>query len=384
MENSKELRKIVLIVTQKCNLACEYCYEKYKTPQNMSVDMAKQIIDSEIDKYGKTHKLTVEFFGGEPFLNFELIKTIVEYTEKKYHNLAIKYCATTNGTVISDDIKKWLINNQELFECAISVDGNEYMHNINRPYKDGKGSFESIDIDFFLSLYGENNRVKMTISKKTLPYLTEGIKYLDSINAYTVADMVAAEEYWEQKDIPVLEQQLIKLADYYIQNSEKRLCRMLDYDLRRVFMDSTMEFKYCGAGKNMITYDVNGKWYPCMALAPISQGKKAIKFIHESFDKFEMSSSNKCKECKLLRLCRNCYATNYNQTGSIQCQTAIQCVINRMLVCTSARIQYHRIKKKSELSDNDKIILKSIYNIMEILNTNDFLQEEAFETWQTV
>ena len=65
----------------------------------------------------------------------------------------------------------------------------------------------------------------------------------------------------------------------------------------------------------MITYDVDGSWYPCMALAPVSQGEKAEIFKNETFKTFRFSKDNLCKDCEYVRLCRNCYAANFNQTG---------------------------------------------------------------------
>lgn len=339
----------------------------------MSFTQAKEIIDNEISRFAETHELTIEFFGGEPFLNFKLIKFIVDYCKKRYSIYNLHFCATTNGTALTDEIKKWLINNKTIFECSLSVDGTETMHNINRPYKNGNGSFSDIDIPFFISLYGKETRVKMTISRKTLPMLAEGIEFLDSMGVHVVADLAAEADYWRQSDIPVLGQQLERLITYYSKNSNQYICRMIDYDLRRVFMDDTIKFQYCGAGKNMITYDVDGKWYPCMALAPVSQGESAIYFIKESFEHFIFDSDNKCKDCGLLRLCRNCYATNYNQTGNIQHQTSIQCEMNRMLICASSKIQYNRIISKKEINEDDKWVLKAIWKIQDILKYSSFL-----------
>lgn len=373
MEDNKDIRKVVLIVTQNCNLECIYCYENYKSPQVMEYEVAKNIIDFEVQKYASKYNITIEFFGGEPFLNFELINKIFEYCESKYANIGLRYCATTNGTVLTNDIKNWLEHNKSKFECSLSLDGTKDMHNINRPFKGGKGSFSYIDIDFFKYLYKSETRVKMTVSKETLPYLKEGICFLDSLGVHTVADLVAQADYWSEEELPELEKQLLLLIEYYSHNSLQSICRMLDYDLRRVFIDESVKFQYCGAGKNMITYDIDGKWYPCMALAPVSQGNKAEMFIRENFDNFKFDKKNMCKSCKLLRLCRNCYATNYNQTGDVQNQTPIQCKMNRMLLAASCMIQFNRISAKSEIDNNDKWILKAIWKVQEALKNDVFI-----------
>ena len=375
MEKHKEIRKIVLIVTQACNLSCEYCYEQHKSNKKMSFEMAKRIIDTEIEKYGKSHFLTVEFFGGEPFLNFNLIHQVVNYVMNTYSDLNVQFCATTNGTVLTEEIKNWLIENKERFECSLSLDGTPKMHNLNRKYPNGLGSYQDVAINFFTSTY-ENPRAKMTVSRSTLPYLYEGVKHLDELGFHTVVDLESNENYWKESDIPILEEQLNLLVDYYSNHPNIPVCRMVDYDLMRIFIDENEEYQYCGAGKNMITYDVDGNWYPCMALAPVSQGNIAEKFAYEDFKDFKFRADNICGKCKLLRLCRNCYATNFNQTGDLQSQTSLQCLINRLTILASAKIQYYRLLKKYQehlenINDEDNAIFHAILRIQETATNHE-------------
>lgn len=362
-------RKIVLILTQSCNLNCTYCYENHKSGRSMTFDMVKEILDNEILHIGKDNLLTVEFFGGEPFIKFEIIKNTVDYVKRKYETLHIKFATTTNGTLLTPYIKGWLADNADIFECSLSLDGTPNMHNTNRPYFDGKGSYDDIDTAFFIKTY-HKPRAKMTVSKDTLPNLFDGVKYLHTLGFQPVVDLASAPDYWEQIDINIFEKQLKLLVAFYSENSHLDICRMLDYDLRRVFIEKGAPFKYCGAGRNMITFDVDGQWYPCMALAPVSQGYDAKLFKEENFKQFDLSYDNICKQCPFLRLCRNCYAANYNQTGNIEKQTHTQCYINRLTILASSVIQYNRVSKKvsnkNHISHEEDLILKAIFRIQEI------------------
>ncbi len=363
------IKKIVLIVTQRCNLNCTYCYENHKSKKHMTFEEAKNIIDNEVEKLDKNTILTIEFFGGEPFLEFDLIKKIVCYVKENWKDYKIRFSATTNGTLINKEVEKWLIEQKSNFECVLSLDGTPEMQNCNRPYLNGEGSYEKVNIAFFVNNYTEP-RAKMTLSKETLPYLYEGVAHLHKIGFSPVADLAAAANYWDDEDFAIFERELKKLVEFYCDNEQYEICRMLNYDLRRVFIGKDVPFQYCGAGKNMITYDVDGSWYPCMALAPVSQGEKAEIFKNETFKTFRFSKDNLCKDCEYVRLCRNCYAANFNQTGSIEKQTALQCKLNRLTILASAKIQFSRLMHKYESQKKviyeDELVLKAIYKINKV------------------
>jgi len=371
-----KIRKIVLILTQACNLSCVYCYEFNKSPKTMSFETAKEIIDSEFNKYGKEILYTIEFFGGEPLLNFELIRNIYDYVSCEYNDYNYRYCLTTNGTLFTNEIKEWFLKRRQEFEFALSLDGTEKLHNLNRPYHDGSGSYKDIDFSFFLDNFDEP-RAKMTISKQTLPEYSSGVIHLHKLGFVPIVDMASLANYWTDADLNYFIIETEKLVRYYSDNPDKKIARMLDYDLRRVFIDKNAPFQYCGAGKNMVTYDVDGKWYPCMALSPVSQGKDALKFLNEDFEDFSFDANNKCKKCNLLRLCRSCYASNYNQTKDVQQQSKIQCKINRITIAACAKIQYNRLMKKRldkhNLLKEHEMLIKSILRIQTVLNNDTFL-----------
>ena len=169
-----KINVFMMITNENCNLNCTYCYEHHKTDSLMSFETAKLIIDNELATSNDGETYEIEFFGGEPFLNFKLIKEIVEYVKSTYSHLKVYFNASTNGTLIHGEIKEWLLNNKDIFAPGLSLDGTREMHNLNRPFKNSNiGSYDFIDIDFFRSY--ENAHAKMTVSPATLPKMTEGM-----------------------------------------------------------------------------------------------------------------------------------------------------------------------------------------------------------------
>lgn len=134
-------KHVMIILTEYCNLNCSYCFEHFKSMRHISYECAKEILDKELadDRY---NSYIIEFFGGEPFIEFKLMQQLYEYIESK--GKKVTYFVTTNGTLVHGEIQNWLYERRNKFVCSLSLDGDRNMHNINRD-----GSFDSIDLDFF-------------------------------------------------------------------------------------------------------------------------------------------------------------------------------------------------------------------------------------------
>ena len=116
----------------------------------MTFHTAKYILDENIKKINKSDRIILELFGGEVFKNFSLMKEIYSYLSSNYSDYNISYETTTNGTLIHDEIQQWLYERRKHFSISLSLDGTPDMHNKNRIFKDGQGTYESIDINFFI------------------------------------------------------------------------------------------------------------------------------------------------------------------------------------------------------------------------------------------
>lgn len=148
-KNKQEAFPIVnmcLFLTQSCNLKCVYCYGdggEYGTGGNMEEKTAFQAVDWLIEQSGKMKKVHLGFFGGEPFLRFPLMKSIVEYTKKRVNEAdkKVAFHATTNGTLLDDETIAFIKENN--MSVMISFDGTKELQDSQRPYANGEGSYDT-------------------------------------------------------------------------------------------------------------------------------------------------------------------------------------------------------------------------------------------------
>lgn len=144
-----ELRELILNITEKCNFRCEYCiysgkYKEYRThsDKGMDLDVAKRAIDYFSEHSDHQDRIYIQFYGGEPFLEFEKIKELVKYTRDRNPNKEVMPGATTNGSLLTPEKFDWLADQK--FSLLISLDGPSYIHDRNRRTMGGKPSYNLI------------------------------------------------------------------------------------------------------------------------------------------------------------------------------------------------------------------------------------------------
>lgn len=149
---------LILQVTQQCNLRCKYCaysgnyYNRTHSSERMSFEDAKRVIDFYLERSIEMDELALSFYGGEPLLEFDLIKRCVDYIISKSGERKVRFPMTTNGTLLTEEVIKFLVQHE--FKLLISLDGNKESHDINRQFRNGGGSFEVIYNNFmWLRLY---------------------------------------------------------------------------------------------------------------------------------------------------------------------------------------------------------------------------------------
>lgn len=382
MEQTKSLKrydskKVMLIITELCNLKCTYCYEHEKTSKVMSFEVAKKIIDKEFEDIHLFEKGVIEFFGGEAFLNFTLIKQVYQYVSEKYKEDLILFYNTTNGTMVHGEIQEWIYKRRDKFICSISLDGNKEEHDKNRQYINGNGSFDDIDLPFFIKTW-PNICAKLTTSEETLPMLANSVKFIENLGMDCIATFATGIQWSKKDNIDILIEQLADLLEYYKSNPTQKICKMLDFKLEAIFEPLDDKFRYCGAGVIMRCYDTEGNWYPCQGFAPISIGENSKRYLECDFVDFRLSENNPCKECKFLKVCTTCFAANYNTTGDLEKQCHEICYFNRLCVLASSKLQYYKLmckSKKEALDINDQLKLKAISIIQsDIMRGQDFIK----------
>lgn len=165
-----------LCVTHSCNLDCIYCYQNHDDNNRMSFETACNSIDwIFLNIPDDMNGIEITFIGGEPLIEYELIKKIYEYTHKKYPNESYIFYATTNGVLLNDEMKKWFYKHRQTFVLGLSLDGLPDTHNHNR-----SNSYGKIDIDFFKNTW-PNQGVKMTISEYSLKNLADNVIHILSL-----------------------------------------------------------------------------------------------------------------------------------------------------------------------------------------------------------
>lgn len=358
-------KHVTLTLTEACNLDCIYCYEDYKSKNVMSFDNAKSIIKQELLAEDGFTDVAIEFFGGEPFLEFDTIKKIYSYV---WDNRWVKnrLCsATTNGTLVCGEIKEWLEKHRKRFWCCLSLDGTKEMHDENRC-----NSFDDIDFEFFKKMWPEQG-IKMTISNHTLSSLSKGVQYAHYLGFDVSCNLAYGTDWNDNETYSLLENQLYDLIDFYLNNPDIKPCSMLSMAIEQVAIDKEKTRKWCGAGTQMHTYDVYGKLYPCQFFMPLSVGKEkaeqARKIVFNEEIPIE-KLDNKCQSCRAKNICSTCYGSNYMQYGNIYKKNDVECKLTKLMLLACSYFMYMRWEAKQiELSDSEEYrLLKAI----EIIQTN--------------
>lgn len=171
----KEQKKIMLLLTEECNLACSYCYEHHKRPRTMDFAQAQRVIDAHYAETAPGETVLIEVFGGEPFLNFPLMQRIDDYVMTTYGDRVNLFETTTNGTLVHGEMQSWLAARRDRWRVSLSLDGTQAMHDRNRPLKGGGSSYAQIDRAFFLRTWPGTAQAKLTLSEQTLAQLAEGV-----------------------------------------------------------------------------------------------------------------------------------------------------------------------------------------------------------------
>lgn len=307
-------KNITLVITHQCNLNCIYCYEKHKDNCVMSFECAMDIISRELNANDECDFVEFDFMGGEPFIEFPLIQRIVDAVKRQTWSKSFIFFATTNGTILKDEWKPWLLENRCYFQVSLSLDGTPFMHNINRC-----NSYSLIDIDFFVNSYPEQT-IKMTVSQETLPYLAEGNIFLIEKKINYTCNFAYGIDWSNPKNESMLTEQLSIILDYYSKNPSLVPKGILDPErIISVSTEETGTFRVCGAGVDSKAFDYDGTDYPCQYFLPLSVGpekaKKAKNIIIPNKNVSESSYS--CKQCILRNVCFICFGANYANTGSI-------------------------------------------------------------------
>ena len=371
-EPPSKRRTCMLMITHACNLNCSYCYETHKHNTYMSVNQAKKLIEQEaqlVMSDERFNEIQIDFMGGEPMMNFPLIREIVEWLEDGAISVPWICFASTNATLLTDAVKDWLRLHKESIILSASYDGSMKMQSTNR----GTDKY-SIALDFFHELWPEQT-FQMTISKDTLASLAEGVLYIQR-KGYDVSASLAQGVEWTKEDAILYREQLCILKEAYISDLKlkpfNRLIRVLD--LFRVESADRVQVQGCGTGTHMVTYDIDGNRYGCHMFSPIVLGSEyALLTDSVEWEKPNLMADDYCKECVLRMFCPTCPGFNYKYRGDFAKRDKRWCPLVLVEAITACEFQIERLSKMDKLDKIDAEYGKAAvtaYNILKDIDIN--------------
>ena len=321
--------------------------------------MLKNIIMHGFMETPDNEEVEFDFIGGEPLLQFGLLKEICQWTWQQNFPKPHIFFATTNGTLLDDESKAWFENNKDKVWLGLSIDGTREMHNKNRC-----NSFDQIDLSFFLRNWPEQV-VKMTVSPLTIGSMADGIIYLHKLGFKLSANLAYGIDWNDEIYVQILERELEKLVAFYLANPQYIPIMLLNLSIHKLATQSID--KYCGAGTEMEAYGLNSEKYPCQMFYPITQ-EDISKWSQLDFTKLHLDFYDQCNTKSYFPMCPICLGMNINETNS-KCDLAI-CSLMQVFFKANAYFQAQLIRQGRHPIKN-KEQLKNIINGIRILTLNE-------------
>lgn len=377
-ETAKEFKKrqgvlkaICLHVAHDCNLACKYCFAgkgEYDGPKGlMSFETGKRALDFLIEKSGTRKNLEVDFFGGEPLLNWNVCKKLVEYgrSKEKEYNKNFRFTVTTNGVLLNDEIMEFC--NKEMGNVVLSLDGRKETHDRLRTCRNGKGSYDLI-IDNFKKFAESRNQqdyyMRGTYTSYNTDFSKDIIHMADlGFKELSIEPVVCdpSEPYaLKENDLPVLKEQYEILANEMLKryrngNGFTFYHYMIDLDAGPCIVKRVSG---CGVGTEYMAVTPSGELYPChqfvgdekFLLGDIWKGVTNMAVLEE-FNGCNVYSHKECKDCFAKLYCSGgCAANAYHSTGSVNGIYEFGCELHRK------RIECAIMLKVAEAEENLKVV----------------------------
>ena len=352
-----EERTIVFIVTKDCQLSCRYCYLVAKNHnEEMSFPVAQKTIDYLFSSriLSSNTSIIYDFIGGEPLLRIGLIDMIMEYAITCKHNIYnisnYKIRITTNGILYNDnEVQKFIKKYQQNLLISISIDGTKEKNDLNRIYKNGRGSYDNIinNVKLWRKQFPTLG-TRMTISHGDIPYVCDSVKHLISLGIKKIDVNPVLEDVWRDGDDHLLETQLIMIADYIVE-SDLFLDKDVDLTCFDDFIGHPLEGKDMNnpCGSMFLAIDAKGNFYTCMRFAKYSLRSKLPRIVGNVENGIDSNKlrplhaldlqalyPKECLTCEIATGCKWCPAENYDasSTGTIYQRSTATCKIHHAKV----------------------------------------------------
>ena len=332
------VKALCLHVAHTCNLNCSYCFAsqgKYHGDRAlMSLDVGKRALDFLIENSGSRHNLEVDFFGGEPLMNWDMIKELVAYARRREKETGkrFRFTLTTNGVLVDDDVIEF--SNREMSNVVLSLDGRKEVHDAYRVDYAGNGSWEKIVPKFqkFVEARGgKNYYMRGTFTHANPDFLKDIQVMLDlGFTELSMEPVVCAPEdpsALTAEDLPIVLDQYEKLAELMLER-HKAGNPFTFYHYMIDLKGGPCIYKRvsgCGSGTEYMAVTPWGDLYPCHQFV----GEEAFKLgdiwngVTNTETQCEFAACNvyarpECADCWAKLYCSGgCAANAYHATGSV-------------------------------------------------------------------
>lgn len=365
------LKAMCLHVAHACNMDCEYCFagkgEYHGTAGLMDYETGVRAIEFLIENSPGRRNLEVDFFGGEPLLNWEVVKKLVAYgrSREKETGKNFRFTLTTNGLLLDDEVIDFC--NREMGNVVISLDGSPKTNDRMRRTKDGKGTYDLIIEKFrdFAQKRGGDYYMRGTYTRNNLNFTEDLIHMADEgFTELSIEPVVAppeADYALRDEDVSVLEKEYEKLA--------LEMIKRRDEGRPFSFYHYTIDFEGgpciakrisgCGVGTEYVAVTPEGDIYPCHQF--VGDDKFIIGNLDEGITKLEIKgefegcnvySHEECKDCFARLYCSGgCAANAYHSTGSVSGVYDLGCKLHKKRIeCAIMMKIDEECKKEEDLS----------------------------------
>ena len=363
------VKALCLHIAHDCNLACEYCFaeegEYHGRRALMSLETGRQALDFLVANSGSRVNLEVDFFGGEPLMNWDVVKQLVEYGRslEEPHHKRFRFTLTTNGVLLRDDIMDFC--NREMSNVVLSVDGRKDVHDRMRPFRNGKGSYDLIMPKFkkFAASRGQDRYyVRGTFTHYNLDFAEDVFSLADEgFEQISVEPVVAPPEApyaIREEDLPRLLEEYDKLAKGIIER--RRAGKWFNFFHFMIDLEGGpcvyKRLSGCGSGTEYLAVTPWGDLYPChqfvgqeeFLMGNVRDGILRTD-IRDEFKLCNVYAKPKCRDCFARFYCSGgCAANAWNFHHSITEPYEIGCELMRKRVECAIMIKAAEAEEEGE------------------------------------
>lgn len=370
-----QLKALCLHIAHDCNMCCKYCFAgegEYSGDRSlMSFEVGKRALDFLIEQSGSRKNLEVDFFGGEPLLNFDVVKQLVAYARsiEKEKGKNFRFTLTTNGVLLNDEVMEWA--NKECYNVVLSLDGRKETNDRMRRTRNDKGTYDLI-LPKFQKMAKERNQQGYYIRGTYTHYNTDfanDILHLADLGFEQLAmEPVVTDpkiDYaLQESDIPKLKDQYDLLA--------KEMCKRNREGKGFTFFHYMIDLEGgpciykrisgCGVGTDYMAVTPWGDLYPChqfvgdekFLLGNVFDGVKNTDIVNE-FKLCNVYSREACQDCFAKLYCSGgCSANAYHTTGKITGTCDMSCELHRKRVENAIMIKIDELFANSENNENNQ------------------------------